>query len=57
MSLVSKTLIAGYLYPKLCTNDHVVAAGVCTNVLVTPDTTTAFNANDAVDANDEVPAN
>jgi hypothetical protein len=57
LSLVSKTLIAGYLYPKLCTNDHVVAAGVCTNVLVTPDTTTAFNANDAVDANDEVPAN
>ena len=54
---MSNTLIAGYLYPKLCANDHVVAAGVCTYVLVEPDTTTAFNANDAVVANDAVPAN
>jgi hypothetical protein len=26
LSLESKTLIAGYLYPKLCANDQVVAA-------------------------------
>jgi hypothetical protein len=54
---VSNTLIAGYLYPKLCANDHVVAAGVCTYVLVEPETITAFKANDDVVANDAVPAN
>ena len=50
-------MIAGYLYPKLCTNDQVVAATPTVYVLVEPDTTTAFKANDAVVAYDDVPAN
>ena len=54
---MSNTLIAGYLYPKLCANDHVVAAGVRTYVLVEPETITALKANDDVVANDAVPAN
>jgi len=50
-------LIAGYLYPKLCVNDHVEDATLTVDVLVCPETITAFNANDAVCANDDVPAN
>ena len=44
MSLLSNTLIAGYLYPKLCVNDHVVEATLTVEVLVCPETTSAFAA-------------
>ena len=48
------------MYPKLWLNDHVVEADVTFNVLVWPETITAFSAYTAYDAdvaNDDVPAN
>jgi len=38
-------------------NDHVVDATLTVDVLVCPETITAFKANEAVFANDDVPAN
>ena len=41
----------------MCVNDHVVDGVLTVNVLVSPETITAFKACDEVTANDDVPAN